>query len=233
MTVARRPFFFGVTLFFTAAAAHAQSCQTYLFPYVVGDVTLATVKTPREPILRDEEGCPGKGVSCASYAYLVQGDRVLVAHAQSGYRCIAFFNGRRQTTGWVRQEILNPAAVDPAAPTAANAAWVGTWTRQSGEAQIVIRKQGSELYATATATLAVSRDNVRTGRAEGRLSVQGSNASFGETGGEAGDRSTVCRVHVRLLEDLLLADDGATDDSNSSCGGMGVSLNGIYRRTAK
>jgi len=223
MTVARRPLFFYITLFFAAAAVHAQNCQTYLFPYVVGDVTLATVKTPREPILRDEEGCPGKGVSCASSAYLIRGDRVLVAHAQSGYRCIAFFNGRRQTTGWVRQETLDPA------PVAANAAWAGTWTRQSGEAQIVIRKQGSELYATATATLAVSRDNVRTGGAEGRLKVQGRNASFGE----AGDRSTVCRVHVRLLEDVLLADDGATDDSNSSCGGMGVSLNGIYRRTSK
>lgn len=224
MIVARRPFFFCVTLFFTAATAHAQSCQAYLFPYVVGDVTLATVKTPREPILRDEEGCPGKGISCASYAYLVQGDRVMVAHAQSGYRCVAFFNGRRQTTGWVRQE-----ALDPAAPAPANAAWIGNWARQSGKAQIVIRKQGSDLYATATATLAVSRDNVRTGGAEGRLTVQGSNASFGE----AGDRSTVCRVHARLLEDLLLADDGATDDSNSSCGGMGVSLNGIYRRAAK
>ena len=224
MIVARRPFFFCVTLFFTAATAHAQSCQAYLFPYVVGDVTLAIVKTPREPILRDEEGCPGKNASCASSAYLVQGDRVLVAHGQSGYRCIAFFNGRRQTTGWVRRE-----ALDPAAPIPANAAWVGTWTRQSGEAGILIRKQGSELYATATATLAVSPDNVRTGGAEGRLTVQGSNASFGE----AGDRSTVCRVHVRLMKDLLLADDGATDDSNSSCGGMGVSLNGIYRRTAK
>jgi hypothetical protein len=53
MTVARRPLFFCITLFFTAAAAQAQSCQAYLFPYVVGDVTLATVKTPREPILRD------------------------------------------------------------------------------------------------------------------------------------------------------------------------------------
>ena len=228
MTVARRPLFFCITLLLTAAAAHAQSCQAYLFPYVVGNVTLATVKTPREPILRDEEGCPGKGASCASSAYLVQGDRVLVAHAQSGYRCVAFFNGRRQTTGWVRQD-----ALDPAAHAAANAAWTGTWTgtwtRQSGEAQIAIRKQGGELYATATATLAVSGDNVRTGGAEGRLTVQGSIGSFGE----AGDRSTVCRVHVRLLEDLLLADDGATDDSNSSCGGMGVSLNGIYRRAAK
>jgi hypothetical protein len=222
MTVVRRPFFFYITLFFTAVAAHAQSCQTHLFPYSVENVTLATVKTPREPILRDEEGCPGKGASCASYAYLVQGDHVLVAHGQSGYRCIAFFNGRRQTTGWVRQEGLTPTL-----PASATTTWLGAWTRRSGEAQIVIRKQGHELYATAMATLAVSRDNVRTGGAEGRLTVQGGNASFGE----AGDRSTACRVHVRLLGDLLLADDGATDDSNSSCGGLGVSLNGIYRRT--
>jgi hypothetical protein len=161
MTVTLRPFFFCISLFFTAAVVNAQSSQTYLFPYIVGGVTLANVRTPHEPILRDEEGCLGKGIGCPSYVYLVQGDRVLVAHAQGGYRCIAFFNGRRQTTGWVRRE-----ALDPVAPAQANAAWVGTSTRQAGEARIVVRKQGSELYATATATLAVNPDNVRTGGAE-------------------------------------------------------------------
>ncbi|NUQ28989.1 MAG: hypothetical protein HOQ35_10810 [Acidobacteriaceae bacterium] len=159
-----------------------------------------------------------------SHSYLIQGNRVFAAHTQGNYRCIAFLNGKRQTTGWVRQEALIPIPL-----TAANTTWQGTWIRQAGDAEIVIRKQGSGLYATASATLAVSRDNVRTGGAKGKLDLQRSVASFGEEG----DRATVCRVNVRLLDDVLLADDGATDDANSSCGGMGVSLNGIYRRAAK
>jgi hypothetical protein len=221
----RRSFLLCLPLFLTAVAAYAQSCQTYLFPYTVQDAALAIVKTPREPILRDEEGCLGGSARCASHSYLIAGNRVLTAHIRNGYRCIAFFNGKSQTTGWVHQDALTPAT-----PAPANAAWQGNWTRQSGDARIVIRKRGDRLYASATATLAVNRDNVRTGGAEGTLTSQGnSTASFGE----AGDRSTVCRVHLRLLEDVLLADDGATDDANSSCGGMGVSLNGIYRRTTK
>ena len=223
-TVRRRPLIFYLTFSLIVVAAHAQSCQTYLFPYAVQDANLATIKTPREPILRDDEGCPGKAANCASHTYLIQSNRIFAAHTQGNYRCIAFFNGKRQTTGWVRQESLTPILI-----TAANATWEGTWIRQAGDAEIVIRKQGSGLYATASATLAVSRDNVRTGEAEGKLNLQRSSASFGEEG----DRSAVCRVNVRLLDDVLLADDGATDDANSSCGGMGVSLNGIYRRAAK
>jgi hypothetical protein len=220
----RRPLLFCLTLSLVVAGAHAQSCQTYLFPYTVQEASLATIKTTREPILRDEEGCPGNAANCASHSYLIQGNRVFAAHTQGNYRCIAFFNGKRQTTGWIRQEALTPIP-----PTTANTAWQGTWIRQAGDAEIVIRKRGGGLYATASATLALSRENVRTGGAEGKLDLQKNTASFGE----AGDRSAVCRVNVRLLDDVLLADDGATDDANSSCGGMSVSLNGIYRRAAK
>jgi hypothetical protein len=53
-------------------------------------------------------------------------------------------------------------------------------------------------------------------------------ASFGERGS---DRTLVCRVQLRQYGPWLLADDGVSDNSNSACGGMGVTLNGIYRRS--
>jgi hypothetical protein len=207
------------------ASAHAQSCETYLFPHDVNIITTATVTAQRTPILQDS---PDGDDPKSSHAYLIQGNAVLAAHARGSYRCVAYFNGKKQTTGWVAQSALASMVPPPFTDT-----WAGKWTRQSsgsGDAVITIRQKGSALEAEALATLALSRDNVRTGTAGGTLKFRNSiTASFGQ---EGSDRANTCRVNIRILGDLLLADDGATDDSNSACGGMGVTFNGIYRRNA-
>jgi hypothetical protein len=78
----------------------------------------------------------------------------------------------------------------------------------------------------------MSKDNVRTGVAEGKLIFATTSsgvrlATFGDAGA---DRTQVCRVQLRQFGPWLLVDDGVTDNSNSACGGLGVTLNGIYRR---
>lgn len=235
MPILRSPFLLLLlALSFVTSIGYAQSCQGYLFPYSVKDVTVAVVNTAHEPILHDGDGCPGNGASCASHAYLVAGNRVLVSHAQGAYRCIAFFNGTQQTTGWVRSEALSPAT-----PNFTAGQWQGIWKRNPGpvkpdhdgfsSAKVVIQRRNDAFHARALATLTVRPDNVRTGTAQGKLDLQGDTASLDD----AVDGANTCHVSFRLFEDVLLVDDGASDNSNSLCGGMGVTLNGIYRRSLK
>lgn len=215
----------------TCATARAQSCSSYLFPMDVASVTSAQVNTQRAPVL-DDNVCTTLSPSCESKAYLLQNDAVLrIALTRDGYSCIAFFNGKRQTTGWVKNESLAPSN-----PPVTQGDLAGHWTRLMGDSDITIRHNKDGSYdAEALATYAVSADNVRTGTADGTLTIAPERAgiriaSFGEVGD---DRTTVCRVQLRQFGAWLLADDGVTEDSNSACGGMGVTLSGIYQRETK
>src|SRR3954465_14615492 len=67
------------------AHAGAQSCNAYLFPQSVADVSVATVRVDRLPMLRDDDGCPAAGSRCEGKAYLVSGNQVLVTAGQGGY----------------------------------------------------------------------------------------------------------------------------------------------------
>lgn len=219
-----------VLMVFLCTFAHAQQCSSYLFPLDVAAITSARVSGPRVAIL-DDNVCTVLTSSCTSKAYLLQNDVVLRAPlTRDGYTCIAFFNGKRQTTGWVESKKLT------ASPTpVVQGDWAGQWKRMSGDSVITIRRTSTGSYsADALATYAVTSDNVRTGAAEGTLKVTTTSegiqiASFGDAGA---DRTMVCRVQLRQYGAWLLADDGATEDSNSACGGMGVTLNGIYQRQA-
>lgn len=211
---------------FSSLYMRAEECSAYLFPQDVRTVSFATVVQARTSFFRDDPGCPEGGEICRTKSYLVQGDRVFTAQTHGQYRCAAFFDGKHQTTGWIRQDSLAPVRWP-----IADDDWSGKWKRVQGNAEINIRKQGSKYIAEASATYAVSNDNVRTGEASGPLQIQMLNettiASFGEPGS---DRSQVCRVELRRSGSLLLAADGVTENSNSACGGMGVTLTGIYRR---
>lgn len=206
-----------------ATSVHAQSCSTSLFPQDIHAVAAAIITADRTPILKDS---PDGSDPIPTRAYLVKGNAVLATHTRGNYRCIAYFNGKKQTTGWIAQSALAPLAPPPSTNT-----WAGKWIRQSsdsGEAAITIRQKSGTLQAEAIATLALTEENVRTGAAGGPLQLlHDMTASFGD---EGADRTMVCRVNVRLFGDTLLADDGAVDDSNSACAGMGVTFNGIYRR---
>lgn len=207
--------------------ANAQACRSELFPTDVTSVSSAQVNVQKTSVL-DGDACTTLSESCKSKAYLLQNDTVLrTPLTRDGYSCIAFFNGKRQTTGWVKSESLTPSTVP-----ATQGDWSGHWKRLIGGSDITIRRSKDGSYsADALATYAVTSDNVRTGTAQGKLTISEASgmriASFGDAGV---DRTTVCRVQIREYGAWLLADDGATEDSNSACGGMGVTLSGIYQR---
>jgi hypothetical protein len=208
-------------------SASAERCSAYLFPASVTEVWGAKVIVPLASIFSDDTGCPKAGESCKGKAYLVAGDAVFAGGRHGQYRCIAFFHAGRQTTGWVESRSLTSSPEPPAGGD-----WNGNWKRLQGNATVTIRKHGAVYAAEALATYAVSKDNVRTGAAEGKLIFTSTPsgvrlATFGDAGA---DRTQVCRVQLRQFGPWLLVDDGVTDDSNSACGGMGVTLNGIYRK---
>lgn len=210
-----------------AVQAEADACNAYLFPHAVTEVVLATVKADRLPILRDVDGCPAALATCATKSYLVRGNQVLVSGAHGAYRCIAYANGRRQTTGWVANDDLT--LVPDRAP---EGDWPDAWRRVQGDATVTIRKRADKYIASGLATYAVSPGNVRTGVAQGTLhvlpSASGTLARFGSTGD---DPTSTCVVTIKRVGPWLVMNDGATDDANSNCGGMGVTFNGIYQRT--
>jgi hypothetical protein len=216
---------------FLYGQADAQSCSNYLFPKEVATVDSARIDLDRVAIV-NSDSCPDFSPSCQSKSYLVRNDVVFRSSLTQGtHTCVAFFNGKRQTTGWVETKSLVPS------PTPVNqGSWAGHWKRITGDSVLIIRRSKDGGYqAEAVATYAVARDNVRTGAAEGKLVMRPSEgggliASFSDPGQ---DRTAVCHVDLRQFGPWLLVDDGATDDSNSACGGMGVTLNGIYRKTEK
>jgi hypothetical protein len=209
------------------AHAAAEACNTYLFPQSVTDVSLATVRVDRLPILRDADGCPTAGIKCEGKAYLVNGNQVVASGAHGDYRCAAFFNGQHQTTGWVATDGLTPA---PASPSKDD--WAGTWKRVQGNAVVSIRKRAGQYVASGFVTYTVRSGNVRTGTADGTLRVTssptGTVASFTQN---AGDPTSECKVILKQLGPWLLVNDGATEGANSGCGGMGVTFNGMFQRT--
>ena len=221
----RRTLFLMFLLVAAGLPLQAEICTVELFPHSINSVATATVTTAKEPLLRDYEGCPSAGPQCMTKAYVVQGNVVLAAQTQNVWRCVSYFNGTRQTVGWMKGTSLQETPAKPGSGSLA-----GHWVREQGDSTIDIVKRGAGLYATAMTTVFIREGNVRTGGAEGVLQVKGDHASFGAAGS---DRTRVCNVHLRLLGDLLLADDGATDDSNSACGGMGVTEGGVYRRMGR
>ncbi len=207
-----------------AAPLHAQECDAYLFPGDIAQAKQAVVSVAKAWFYGSEPPeCPTAGERCRKTAYLVQGNVVLTGQQVGTFVCAAFLNGRRQTTGWLKTEALHSASW-----TVATEDWAGTWVRMDGKSTIHVRTSKDGLYADADATYAVSAENVRTGAAQGPIKIA-------EAGGEKiatffNDGDAQCRVTLRRSGALLLVDDGVREDTNSPCGGMGVTLSGVYRK---
>jgi hypothetical protein len=211
-----------VSAMVAAAPLRAQECDAYLFPGAVAKVNQATVSAAKAWFYNSEPPeCPTAGERCRKTAYVVQGNAVLTGQQVGTFICAAFLNGRRQTTGWLKAEALRSAPW-----TVATEDWAGAWVRMDGRSTMHVRAGKSGLYADALATYAVSAENVRTGVARGALKIV-------DVGGEkiatfSNDGDTQCSVTLRRNGALLLVDDGVREDANSPCGGIGVTLSGVY-----
>jgi hypothetical protein len=215
--------FAAAVLVTSAAKAGTPSCEPGLFPQNLAILGFADVTVDRLVVLREAYTCGRPKGLCPSKAYLLRGDRVVAAQVADGFRCIAFDGPRAQTTGWVRADALAPVTVPVSGP------WSGTWIRRTGEATLKITIRGGKPRIAAEATArAGDPDNIRTGGAEGPLTIAGDRAKVTDT--QTGE---ICVLELRKLGSLILANDGASDDGNSPCGGMGVTMNGIYAQRAR
>jgi hypothetical protein len=214
------PALLGVAAIAAATPALAASCEPTLFPQDLAAIQLSTVRTGRLPLFLDPQACGKLTGLCPSRAYLVPGDAVLAAQTADRRRCVAFVGARRVTIGWV-----DAGGLAPAAEPKDGAPWVGAWARRSGSATLRISRtrQGYRAELSAVARMA-DPANVHTGGASGALVVTGRTARL-----DSQDEAD-CHVALRRIGDLMLVNDGATDDANSACGGIGVTFNGIYSR---
>lgn len=207
---------------FVAGNAHAASCEPSLFPQTL-DLRRAQTTVSKAALFNDPEACSRPVGVCPSKAYLVAGDAVLAAQTETGKTCVAFIARKRSTIGWVDAAMLGPM---PPAPPAVD--WTGHWSRSVGDAQATIERKGKSLTASLSASAEGGRsDNVRTGGADGDLMVHGDRAELTNRG------DAECRVHLRRIGVYLIINDGASDDANSPCGGIGVTLNGVYVHTER
>ena len=201
-------------------AAWAASCEPSLFPQALSPLGFAHVIAAKLPIFRDPEACSRPTGLCPSKAYLVAGNQVISAQTVAGKTCVAFVNGRRPTIGWVDASMLAPLHATPPV-----GGWNGKWERILGDAEANIQRRGDRIGASLSASAAgANPSDVRTGGADGDLTIRGDLAQMGPQGDPA------CKVTLRRLGAFLVVNDGASDDANSACGGVGVTMNGVYAR---
>jgi hypothetical protein len=188
----------------------------------------------------EQAGCPNAGATCATRAFVVGGDAVVVSATAGDYACATFTGPGPKavsTSGFLPRTQLG--APPPEAQVNASAAWAGAW--QSGDEQtITIRpKPDGRIVIEGDATWGahdpdrVKRGAVNAGNVSAEVSIAEGVAAFTMDGDGATkpfdlklpDDSVVCRVKLWRLGPYLVAAD------NLGCGGMNVTFTGVYRKT--
>ena len=172
------------------------------------------------------DDCPGAGASCRGKAYVVPGDKVIVAESKTpGFVCAAFVSKRgNATVGWLPADTVEMRPV--AQPSVAH--WLGKWTYLNSN---IVIKRGK-----AAGSLSIDGDSfskryqaVNTGEIFAEDVVpKGNTLAFAEKAGETvpieqADK-TDCALTFALVYDVLVVSD------SGNCGGAGVYFTGFYRR---
>jgi hypothetical protein len=164
----------------------------------------------------DTPGCPDQP-SCARKSYLINADKVLVAHPEGGWACAYFF--KSDTAGWVPQKNVKVLGFS-AIPGTQN--WLGNWVEAGGTDTLVIRQPptGNLLELVGKARWLGGKNS------DGEQIVH-----FGSASGAArpsGTRMTIkddsCVLELELIGPYLIANDSGI------CGGINVRFNGVYQR---
>jgi hypothetical protein len=172
------------------------------------------------------DDCPGAGQVCRSKAYVVPGDKVIVAEDKApGLVCAAFVNRKGTVTaGWLSEKAVDirPIAQPPIT------AWLGQWKYLNSNITI---KRGK-----ATGSLDLEGDSwVKRYQSanEGAFSGEGviprgNTLAFADDAGktvpiEKADKIS-CALTFALIHDVMIVYD------NGNCGGAGVYFTGFYRR---
>jgi hypothetical protein len=185
----------------------------------------------------EQAGCPSASAACASRAFVVGGDAVVVSATAGDYACATFTGPKAVSTfGFLPRARLG--AQPPEAPVNAPTPWAGTW--QSGDEQtITIRpKPDGRIVIEGDATWGghdpdrVKRGAVNAGNVSAEVSVADGVAAFTVDGDgttkpfdlKLPADSGACSVKLWRLGPYLVAAD------NLGCGGMNVTFTGVYRK---
>lgn len=178
----------------------------------------------------DHAGCPNATAACRARAYVVPGDVVVLTATRAAYSCATLTNSKGGTTSnWLPTASTTPLV--PAPPSIED--WVGHW--RTGEQDITItRAMAGELAIKGTATYGANDpDRVRRGAVNSGEIEAVANPRNGLVAFTVGDNGTLpydqgaeenCRLKMQVRGPYLIAVDSTT------CGGMGVSFSGFYRR---
>jgi hypothetical protein len=206
---------------FFALPAHAQTtdedmCRNGLFPSQ-SEFHLATVaaSATRLYFFDDWNGCPQKGASCQTKAYVVPGDHLLLGKTHGDWSCAWYEGKTHETVGWVRNRDLVMQANGEAAQTD----FSGKWKQYNYPGYVSVTRKGDVWYVLGQAYWS-SDVATHFGELEGELKTRGSRAHVGATMGDADN----CGADLTRIGDFLIVYD------NARCGGVNVRFNGVYTR---
>ncbi|MCB2047307.1 MAG: hypothetical protein KDE32_03670 [Novosphingobium sp.] len=194
-------------------------CRNGLFPSQP-PFALATInRTDGRAVFQDDnDGCPWQGKTCATKAYVVPGDTVIINRVRNGYACAFYPSKGGGTAGWLatRQINLTPVDTRPSPDR-----WLGTWSSE-GNPRVTITQNLGTLYAKGEAYWPGPQGthdypSIHVGEIDGPVEISGHTGVYGED-------DNLCEVRFTLLGDYLLASD------NSNCGGANVSFSAVYQR---
>jgi hypothetical protein len=168
----------------------------------------------------DAEGCPWQGEACASRAYVISGDTVILSKIRNGYACAFYPSKGGGTAGWLPSLQLS---LRPADTRADPARWLGKWSSE-GNPQLTFSNRFSKLTVTGKAYWpgpagTHNWPSIHEGEIDGPVEITGRVGHYGED-------ENLCQVRFTLLGDYLLAHD------NGNCGGANVSFSAVYTRPA-
>jgi hypothetical protein len=161
------------------------------------------------------DDCPA-GPSCATKAYVVPGDNLVVGRSLGKFRC-AWYTPKKgyATVGWIEAGMLKPVVVNP---TPKKSAWLGEWKYADNQITFTENKLPGFLNVIGDALWKSHGDNVHVGELDGRFEPIKGTLRY-----SAGEGLYDCKASMELLGNFLIVAD------NMHCGPANVTFSGVYR----
>jgi hypothetical protein len=193
-------------------------CRNGLFPSQQEfHIASVAATASRLYFFNDWDGCPHKGASCRTNAYVLSGDRLLLGKTHGEWTCAWYQGKSHETVGWVRNQDL---VVQAPAPVQA-ADWTGTWKDgYKGPGKVRIERQGSAWHVDGE-TRWIGQNTENYGGMSGPLEVSGERARLSPA---AGEEEFACGASMVRIGEFLIVHD------NGQCGGINVRFDGVYLR---
>lgn len=160
--------------------------------------------------------CPGE--SCREKAYIVPGDKVVVAGEYKGFVCSWYTPVRGlPTVGWIKSSDLTLSS--PSTRTSLSS-WLGSWAYADNTITFTNNKLRGWLNVTGEAFWRGLGDNIHIGEIDDRVEPKRNIVNVGAREYD----EYACKATIRMIGTFLVVRD------NMNCGGANVTFSGVYRR---